>query len=137
MQAKRRKLRKAAEVRGAATVAAGETLGPQVSVTTEGPVGRSVEEDTRPVEGGSTGQEREEAARPEEEEATASSPPAAEPCEVRQATRSPTTLRQVSPPEREETANMETAESGTPAGPTIEMDAAAPPSPARDAGEEE
>ena len=75
MQAKRRKLRKAAEVRGAAAAAAREILGPQASVTAEGPAGRSVEEDTRPVEGGSTGQEREEAARPEEEEeATASSP---------------------------------------------------------------
>ena len=46
MQAKRRKLRKAAEVRSAAATAAGETLGPQASVTTEGPVGRSVEEVT-------------------------------------------------------------------------------------------
>ena len=43
VQAKRRKLRKAAEVRSAAAAAAGETLGPQASVTTEGPVGRSVE----------------------------------------------------------------------------------------------
>ena len=32
---------------------------------------------------------------------------------------------------------MEMAESGTPAGPTAEVDAAAPPSPARDTGEEE
>ena len=32
---------------------------------------------------------------------------------------------------------METTESGTPTGSTAEMDAAAPPSPARDAGEEE
>ena len=46
-------------------------------------------------------------------------------------------LRQVSPPEREETANLETAESGTLAGPSVEMDMAAPSSPARDAGEEE
>ena len=137
MQAKRRKLRKATEVQHAATAAAGETLGPQTSVTTEGPVGRSVEEDTRPVEGGSMGQERREAARPDEEEATASSPPMGEPCEERQAARSPTPLRRASPPEREETVNMETAESGTPAGPTIEMDAAAPPSPAREAGEEQ
>ena len=45
MQAKRRKLRKAAEVRSAAATAAGETLGPQASTTTEGPVGRSVEEE--------------------------------------------------------------------------------------------
>ena len=87
VQAKRRKLRKAAEVRRAATAAAGETSGPQVSVTTEGPAGRSVEEDTRPVEGGSTGQER------KEEEATTSSPPAAGPREERQATRLPTPLR--------------------------------------------
>ena len=55
MQAKRRKLHKAAEVRGAAMAAAGEALGPQASMTTEGPDGRSVEEDTRPVEGGSMG----------------------------------------------------------------------------------
>ena len=58
VQAKRRRLRKVAEVWGAATSAAGESAGLQASETTEGPVGRSVEEDTRPVEGGSTGQER-------------------------------------------------------------------------------
>ena len=148
MQAKRRKLRKAAEVRRAATAAAGETSGPQASMITEEPAGRSVEGDTRPVEEGSTGQERKEAVRPEEEEATASSPPVAEPREERQASRSPTPLRQVSPPECEETANMEMAESGTPVGLNAEMDvevvtipavqdADAPPSPAHDACEEE
>lgn len=52
-------------------------------MTTEGPIRHSVVEDTRPVEGGSTGQERREAARPEEEEVTASYPPVAEPCEER------------------------------------------------------
>ena len=83
MQAKRRRLRKAAEVRGAATSAAGESAGLQASKTTEGPTMRSVEEDTRPVEGGSTRQERKEAARPVEEEATASSPPVVEPREER------------------------------------------------------
>ena len=106
VQAKRRKLRKAAEVRCAAAAAAGEATGPQASMTTEGPVGRSVEEVTKPVEGGSMGQERREAVRPDEEEATASSPPVVEPREERQAPRSPTPLRQVSPPEREETANF-------------------------------
>ena len=129
VQAKRRKLRKAAEVRCVATGAAGETLGPQASVTTEGPVGRSVEEVTKPVEGGSMGQERREAMRPDEEEPMASSPPVVEPREERQATRSPTPLRQVSPPEHEETANLETAESGTLAGPSVEMDMAAQPGP--------
>ena len=137
MQVKRRKLRKAAEVWSAATAAAGEAMGPQASMTTEGPVGRSVEEVTKPVEGGSMGQERREVARPDEEEATASSPPVVEPREEGQATRSPTPLRQVSPPEREETANIETAESGTQAGPIAEIDAAAPPCPARKAGEEQ
>ena len=52
MQAKRRRLRKAAEVRSTAMVAAGEALGPQVSVTTKGPAGRSVEEDTGQARGG-------------------------------------------------------------------------------------
>ena len=72
----------------------------------------------------------------------------AEPREERQVTRSPTPLRQVSPPEREETANTETAESGTPAEPTAEMDveaatipagqdAATPHGPALDARGEE
>ena len=37
-------------------------------------------------------------------------------------TRSPTPTRQVSPPEREETAITETAESGTPEEPSAEMD---------------
>ena len=110
--------------------AAGEAMGPQASVTTEGPVGRSVVEDTRPVEEGSMGQERREAARPDEEEATASSPPMAEPREERQVMRSPTPLRQVSPPECEETANTETAESGTLAEPTTEMDVEAAATPA-------
>ena len=75
--------------------------------------------------------------RPDEEEATASSPPVVEPREERQATRSPTPLRQVTPPEHEETANLEMAESGTLAGPSIEMDMAAPPSLAHGTGEEE
>ena len=113
MQAKRRKLRKAAEVRSAAATAAGETLGPQASTTTEGPVGRSVEEVVRPVEGGSMGQEGREAAGPDEEEATASSPPVVEPREEELAAGSPTPLRQVSPPEREEAAILETGRAGT------------------------
>ena len=137
VQAKRRKLRKAAEVRSAAATAAGETLGPQASTTTEGPIGRSVEEAVRPVEGGSTGQERREAARPDEEEATASSPPVVEPREEELAAGSPTPLRQVSPPEREEAAILETAESGNPAGSPAEAGAAAPPSPPRDVVEED
>ena len=83
---------------------------------------RSVEEDTRPVEGGSTGQERREAARPMEEEATASSPPVVEPREERQVTRSPTPTRQVTRPERKELAITETAESGTPKEPSTEME---------------
>ena len=79
-------------------------------------------DDIRLVEGGSTGQEREEAARPMEEEAMASSPPMAEPREERQVMRSPTPARQVTPPEREETAITETAESGTPEEPSTEME---------------
>ena len=98
-------------------------------MTTEGPAGRSAEEYTRPVEGGSTGQERKEAARPEEE-ATASSPPVAEPREERQVTRSPTPMRQVTPPECEETAITETTESGTPEEPSAEMDVEAATTPA-------
>ena len=122
VQAKRGRLRKAAEFRGAATSAAGESAGLQASETTEGPVGRSVEEDTRPVEGRSMGQEIKEAARPMEEEATASSSPVAEPREERQVTRSTTPTRQVTPPEREELAITETAESGTPEEPSAEME---------------
>ena len=90
VQAKRRRLRKASEVQGATTAAGGESAGLPASETTEGPAGRLVEEDTRPVEGGSMGQERREAARPMEEEATASSPPVVEPREETQVTRSPT-----------------------------------------------
>ena len=56
-----------------------------------------------------------------EEEATASSPPMVEPREERQATRSPTPTRQVTPPEREETAITETVESGTLEEPSAEM----------------
>ena len=123
MQAKRRKLCKATEVRGAAAAAAGESAGLPASETTEGPTGRSVEEDTRPVEGGSTEQERREAARPVEEEATTSSPPVVEPREEMQEARSPTPTRQVTPPEREELAITETAESGTPEEPSAEMQA--------------
>ena len=74
------------------------------------------------MEEGSTGQERREAPRPMEEEATASSPPVLEPCEERQVTRSPTPTWQVTPPEREEMAITETAESGTPEEPSAEME---------------
>ena len=68
-------------------------MGPQASETTKGPIGRSVEEDTRPVEGGSTGQKRREAARPMEEEASASSPPMVVTREERQVTRPLTPTR--------------------------------------------
>ena len=112
-------------------------MGPQASMTAEGPVGRSVEEVVRPVEGGSMGQERGEAARPDEEETTASSPPVVEPRGEEPATGSPTPLRQVSPAEREEAVILETAENRNLAGSSAEAGAAAPPSPPRVVAEED
>ena len=102
MPAKRQKLRKAAEARGAATATAGEPAVPPTSDTSEGPVEASVKEQIRPVEMESMGPEEKEAEGPVEEEATvplivvppeeatASSPPAEEPREEGHQARSPT-----------------------------------------------
>ena len=55
--AKRRKLRKAAEVRGATVATTGELVVLLAGETTEGLVEPSVEEHSRPMERGSTGPE--------------------------------------------------------------------------------
>lgn len=133
--AKRRKLRKAAEVRGAAAATTRERVVLPASDTTEGPVEPSVEERSRPMEKDSTGPEEKEAERPVDEveatvpltfippeEATASSPPVEEPHEEGHEARSPTPTPQTTLPEREEEPAAETAASETPEVPGMEME---------------
>ena len=74
------------------------------------------------MERGSTGPEEKEVERLVEEEATASSPLVVEPREERHEARLPTPTRQVTPPEREEKAIMEIAESRTLEAPGAEME---------------